>query len=158
MRRSTRRRPRRHRRLSRAPAAPAVVGRARTLARQSDAPAKFLSRRLLNNKGHRRRRPGTSSFDLSGCGLDYVVGDSFGIFARNDLGTGRPDHCAARASHTTKVRGKTLARGLARRRLAGTGAGFAVRTDLLSHRRHAARKARRWRRARIPMATRRRST
>ena len=47
-------------------------------------------------------------FDLSGCGLDYVVGDSFGIFARNDLGLVDQIIALLGASHTTKVRGRTL--------------------------------------------------
>ncbi|TMJ23359.1 MAG: sulfite reductase subunit alpha, partial [Alphaproteobacteria bacterium] len=45
---------------------------------------------------------------LSGCGLDYVVGDSFGIFARNDLGLVDQVIALLGASHTTQVRGKTL--------------------------------------------------
>ena len=121
-----------------AAAAPAVVaepGRSR----DNPAPAKFLSRRLLN-KGKSEKETWHIDFDLSGCGLDYVVGNSFGIFARNDLGNVDQIIALLGASHTTKVRGKTLARGAARRCLAGAGAGFAVRTDLLSHRRRAARK------------------
>ncbi len=47
-------------------------------------------------------------FDLSGCGLDYVVGDSFGIFASNDLGHVDQIIALLGASHTTEVRGKTL--------------------------------------------------
>jgi len=46
--------------------------------------------------------------DLSGGGLDYAVGDSFGIFARNDLGNVDQIIALLGASHTTKVRGKTL--------------------------------------------------
>ena len=126
--------------------------------RDNPVAATFLSRRLLNKKGS-EKETWHIEFDLSGCGLDYVVGDSFGIFARNDLGLVDQIIALLGASHTTKVSGKTLARGPDRRRLAGAGAGFAVRTDLLSS--PAARSARRrgrWRRARIPMATRRRST
>ena len=67
-----------------ATAAPAVVaepGRSR----DNPAPAKFLSRRLLN-KGESEKETWHIDFDLAGCGLDYVIGESFGIFARNDLG------------------------------------------------------------------------
>src|SRR4029077_14107787 len=46
--------------------------------------------------------------DLSGCGLDYVAGDSFGIFARNDLGLVEQTIAMLGASHTTEVKGKTL--------------------------------------------------
>ena len=112
MRRSTRRRPRRHRQPAPAAAAPAVVaepGRSR----DNPAPAKFLSRRLLN-KGKSEKETWHIDFDLSGCGLDYVVGDSFGIFARNDLGKVDQIIALLGASHTTKVRGKTLARSVAR--------------------------------------------
>ena len=44
----------------------------------------------------------------SGCGLDYVVGDSFGIFAKNDLGNVDQIIALLGASHTTEVNGKTL--------------------------------------------------
>src|SRR6188474_1106543 len=59
-----------------APAVTAEPGRSR----DNPAPAKFLSRRLLNGKGS-EKETWHIDFDLSGCGLDYVVGDSFGIFA-----------------------------------------------------------------------------
>ena len=87
-------------------AAPAVVaepGRSR----DNPAPAKFLSRRLLNASGS-EKETWHIDFDLSGCGLDYVVGDSFGIFARNDLGHVDQIIALLGASHTTEVRGKTL--------------------------------------------------
>ena len=47
-------------------------------------------------------------FRSVGCGLDYVVGDSFGIFARNDLGQVDQIIALLGASHTTEVNGKTL--------------------------------------------------
>ncbi len=72
---------------------------------------------------------------------------------------GRPDHRAARRLPHHRGQRQDAARSPDRRRLAGAGAGLAVRTDLLHHRRRArARRRGRWRRARIPMATRRRST
>src|SRR5450755_1181080 len=52
--------------------------------RDNPIAATFLSRRLLNKEGS-EKETWHIDFDLSGCGLDYVVGDSFGIFARNDL-------------------------------------------------------------------------
>jgi len=77
------------------PAAPAVVAEAGR-SRDNPAPAKFLSRRLLNGKGS-EKETWHIEFDLSGCGLDYVVGDSFGIFARNDLGWWtKSSRCSAR--------------------------------------------------------------
>src|ERR1700712_3430885 len=89
-----------------APAAPTVVAEAGR-SRDNPAPAKFLSRRLLNGKGS-EKETWHIGFGLSGCGLDYVVGDSFGIFARNDLGLVDQIIALLGASHTTKVRGKTL--------------------------------------------------
>ena len=89
-----------------APAAPAIVaepGRSR----DNPVAAKFLSRRLLNGKGS-EKETWHVEFDLAGCGLDYVVGDSFGIFARNDLGLVDQIIALLGASHTTEVRGKTL--------------------------------------------------
>jgi len=69
-----------------AAASPAVttttpVGRAR----DNPADAIFLSRKLLNKSGS-NKHTWHIEFDLSSCGLDYVVGDSFGIFPANDPG------------------------------------------------------------------------
>jgi sulfite reductase (NADPH) flavoprotein alpha-component len=89
-----------------AAAAPAIVVEP-GLSRDNPAPAKFVSRRLLNKEGS-EKETWHIDFDLSGCGLDYVVGDSFGIFARNDLGHVDQIIALLGASHTTKVRGKTL--------------------------------------------------
>ena len=87
-------------------AAPVPVGEPGR-SRDNPAPAKFLSRTLLN-KGKSEKETWHIEFDLSGCGLDYVVGDSFGIFARNDLGLVDQIIAMLGASHTTDVRGKTL--------------------------------------------------
>jgi len=95
--------------LSGAAAAPAVAAPVAEPGRSRDnpAPAKFVSRRLLN-RGGSEKETWHIDFDLSGCGLDYVVGDSFGIFARNDLGHVDQIIALLGASHTTEVRGKTL--------------------------------------------------
>jgi sulfite reductase (NADPH) flavoprotein alpha-component len=88
------------------PAAPAVVsdpGRSR----ENPVPAKFVSRRLLNKKGS-EKETWHIDFDLDESGLDYVVGDSFGVFAKNDLGLVDQIIALLGASHTTAVRGKTL--------------------------------------------------
>src|SRR6476469_343536 len=53
--------------------------------RDNPIAARFLSRRLLNKKGS-EKETWHIDFDLSGCGLDYVVGDSLGIFAHNEVG------------------------------------------------------------------------
>jgi sulfite reductase (NADPH) flavoprotein alpha-component len=86
-----------------APAIAAELGRSR----DNPAPATFVSRRLLNKSGS-EKETWHIDFDLTGCGLDYVVGDSFGIFARNDLGHVDQIIALLGASHTTEVRGKTL--------------------------------------------------
>lgn len=93
-----------------APAAPemkAELGRAR----ENPAEATFLSRRLLN-KGGSEKETYHVEFDLSDSKLDYVVGDSFGVFARNDLGLVDQIIALLGASHTTKVNNKTLREAL----------------------------------------------
>jgi sulfite reductase (NADPH) flavoprotein alpha-component len=87
-------------------AAPAVVAKPGR-SRDNPVPATFVSRRLLNKAGS-EKETWHIDFDLSGCGLDYVVGDSFGIVARNDLGHVDQIIALLGASHTTEVRGKTL--------------------------------------------------
>lgn len=86
-----------------APAIAAEPGRSR----DNPVAATFLSRRLLNKSGS-EKEAWHIDFDLSGCGLDYVVGDSFGIFARNELGHVDQIIALLGALHTTEVRGKTL--------------------------------------------------
>ena len=112
-----------HEELDKAPAAspapaPAAAQRWRLRSPSSPAaratirsPAKFVSRRLLNKAGS-EKETWHIDFDLSGCGLDYVVGDSFGIFARNELGLVDQIIALLGASHTTEVRRQDAARGL----------------------------------------------
>ena len=78
-------------------------------------------------------------FRSRGCGLDYVVGDSFGIFARNESRPGRSDHRPARRVAYHRSQRQDAARCPDRRRLAGARAGHAVRTALLHYRWRAAR-------------------
>ena len=75
--------------------------------RDNPIPATFVSRRLLNGKGS-EKETWHIDFDLSGAGLDYVVGDSFGIFAKNDLGLVDQIIALLGAFPTVQVRGKTL--------------------------------------------------
>src|SRR6202044_1945086 len=89
-----------------AAAAPTPIGELGR-SRDNPAPATFLSRRLLNKDGS-EKETWHIEFDLSGCGLDYEVGDSFGIFARNELGHVHQIIALLGASHTTAVRGRTL--------------------------------------------------
>ncbi|MGX9426009.1 MULTISPECIES: sulfite reductase subunit alpha [Bradyrhizobium] len=100
--------------LDKAPAAPSEAAAAAATpagepgrSRDNPVPAKFVSRRLLNKPGS-EKETWHIEFDLSGSGLDYVVGDSFGIFARNDLGLVDQIIALLGASHVTEVRGKTL--------------------------------------------------
>jgi sulfite reductase (NADPH) flavoprotein alpha-component len=86
-----------------APAEAAEPGRSR----DNPIAATFLSRRLLNKNGS-EKETWHIEFDLAEAGLDYVVGDSFGIFARNDLGLVDQIIALLGASHTTAVNGKTL--------------------------------------------------
>jgi sulfite reductase (NADPH) flavoprotein alpha-component len=88
-----------------APATPVTAGPGRS--RDNPVPASFVSRRLLNKPGS-EKETWHIEFDISGCALDYVVGDSFGIFARNDPGLVDQTIAMLGASHTTEVRGKTL--------------------------------------------------
>jgi sulfite reductase (NADPH) flavoprotein alpha-component len=88
-------------------AAPAVVTAEPGRSRDNPVAATFVSRRLLNKPGS-EKETWHIDFDLSGCGLDYVVGDSFGIFAQNDLGHVDQIIALLGASHLTEVRGKTL--------------------------------------------------
>ena len=103
------------------------------------SPAKFVSRRLLE-QGRIGKETWHIDFDLSRLRPRLCRRRFLRHFRpqRSRPWSTRSSPCSG-ASHTTEVRGKTLARGPARRRLAGAGAGFAVRTDLLSHRRRAAR-------------------
>ena len=106
-----------HEELEKAPAASApaslpgaaAAGVTAEPGRSRDNPvaATFVSRRLLNKPGS-EKETWHIDFDLAGCGLGYVVGDSFGIFARNDLGHVDQIIALLGAAHTTKVRGRTL--------------------------------------------------
>jgi sulfite reductase (NADPH) flavoprotein alpha-component len=91
------------------PATPTASATTEPLGRSRDNPveATFVSRKLLNKPGS-AKETWHIEFDLGGCGLDYVVGDSFGIFAKNDLGHVDQIIALLGASHTTEVRGRTL--------------------------------------------------
>ena len=68
------------------PPAPAgEIGRSR----DNPAIATFLSRTRLN-KGDSEKETWHLDFDLSECGLDYVPGDSFGLYPANDPRSSMP--------------------------------------------------------------------
>ncbi|MBV9560466.1 MAG: sulfite reductase subunit alpha, partial [Bradyrhizobium sp.] len=75
--------------------------------RDNPIEATFLSRRLLNKQGS-EKETWHIEFDLAGAGLDYVVGDSFGIFAKNELGLVDQIIAMLGAAHNTPVRERTL--------------------------------------------------
>ena len=89
------------------PVVAAVPGRTR----DNPVAATFLARRLLNKKGS-EKETWHIDFDLAESDLDYVAGDSFGVFARNELGFVDQIIALLGASHTTAVNGKTLREAL----------------------------------------------
>jgi sulfite reductase (NADPH) flavoprotein alpha-component len=86
-----------------AAAPPAEAGRSR----DNPVMATFISRRLLNKQGS-EKETWHLDFDLSECGLDYVVGDSFGVVPKNDIGLVDQIIAMLGASHMTEVRSKPL--------------------------------------------------
>jgi sulfite reductase (NADPH) flavoprotein alpha-component len=75
--------------------------------RDNPVMATFLSRRLLNKTGS-EKETWHVEFDLESAGLDYVVGDSFGVFVKNELGLVDQIIAMLGASHLTPINGKTL--------------------------------------------------
>ena len=68
--------------------AAAALARADGRSRDNPAAATFLSRTRLNRQGS-EKDTWHIEFDLAGTGLDYVVGDSFGIFPDQRSRAGR---------------------------------------------------------------------
>lgn len=103
--------------LGKTPAAPAIAKSAAESApvsngdlgrwRDNPALATFVSRTRLNKPGS-EKETWHLEFDLTECGLDYVVGDSFGVFPLNDAGLVNAVIAAIGASANTPVAGKTL--------------------------------------------------
>ena len=85
------------------PAPLAAPGRSR----DNPVEAVFVSRRLLNKEGS-EKQTWHIEFDLSGPGLDYVAGDSFGVFAKNDPGLVDQIIAMLGALPTMDINGKTL--------------------------------------------------
>jgi len=83
------------------------------LGRSRDNPVQaiFLERRRLN-KPASEKETWHIEFDLSGGGLDYVVGDSLGVFAQNDLGLVDQIIAMIGASPLAPVKGKSLREAL----------------------------------------------
>ena len=79
--------------------------------REVPAQAVFKSRRRLNTE-ESAKDTWHIEFDLSQSGVDYVVGDSFGIFPKNNLGLVDQIIAMLGASHITEIDGKPLRRVL----------------------------------------------
>jgi sulfite reductase (NADPH) flavoprotein alpha-component len=88
-------------------AAPALVISAPGRSRDNPAEATFLSRRLLNKAGS-EKETWHIELDLSESGLDYKPGDSFGVFAHNELGLVDQIIAMLGASHILEIKGKPL--------------------------------------------------
>ncbi len=88
-------------------AAPAAASGAPGRSRDNPVMATFLTRRILNGAGS-EKETWHVEFDLSQSGLDYVVGDSFGVFPQNHLGLVDQIIAMLGASPLTLVRGKPL--------------------------------------------------
>ena len=74
--------------------------------REAPGEATFLSRRKLNGEGSEKETMHIE-FDL-GPGLHYEVGDSFGIFPKNDVGHVDQIIALLGAAPRTEIRGRTL--------------------------------------------------
>ncbi len=100
-----------------APAAPAIVtpapepvpAMAATAGRSRNHPAEasFLSRTRLNRPGS-QKDTWHVEFDLTGMGLDYAVGDSFGVFPTNDPSLADAVIKAIDAPENFPIAGRTL--------------------------------------------------
>jgi sulfite reductase (NADPH) flavoprotein alpha-component len=104
------------------PAATPAVSATTPLGRSRENPTEaiFLSRALLNKPGS-NKHTWHVEFDLASCGLDYVVGDGFGIFPTNDpalvdaviKALGVPENFATKGGELRDVLTKDVSLGLA---------------------------------------------
>src|SRR5437868_7340174 len=79
----------------------------RGYSREAPVEARFLSATLLN-KGQSEKSTWHVEFDLSGSGLDYSVGDSFGVYPTNDPALVEAVIRAIDAPADFPIAGKTL--------------------------------------------------
>ena len=86
--------------------APVAIGAAGTC-RENPVDVAFVSRRRLNKDGS-AKDTWHVEFDLAASGLSYEAGDSFGVFATNELGLVDQVIAMLGASHVTPLRGRTL--------------------------------------------------
>ncbi|HEX5006123.1 MAG TPA: sulfite reductase subunit alpha, partial [Hyphomonadaceae bacterium] len=90
--------------LAAATAAPAA---APGCSRESPAEARFLSRARLNKPGS-AKETWHIEFDLTGSGIDYTVGDAFGVFVANDPALADAVLAALGAPADFPIGGRTL--------------------------------------------------
>jgi sulfite reductase (NADPH) flavoprotein alpha-component len=88
-----------------------VEGAASGTSREAPCEVTFLSRRRLNKPGS-EKETWHIELDLADSGLDYRVGDSLGVFPRNDLGLVDQIIAMLGASHQTAIGGKSLREAL----------------------------------------------
>ena len=118
--------------------------RPRHTCRPSAAARATTRRRRLFHSRTRLNKPGSEKetwhieLDLAETGLDYAVGDSFGLYPSNDPALVDAVITAIHAPADFLDRGAALARRADDERLAQPGAGYAVSAHLLRHRRRAA--------------------
>ena len=106
--------------------------------RDNPATATFVGRYRLNKDGS-EKETWHLDFDLSAARLDYVVGDAFGLFPKNDPALADADHRSAwRVAGLSRSAGARLRDILIDRRVALARTGLAVPAVLLHHRRRAA--------------------
>src|SRR5882757_7990645 len=80
---------------------------ARGYSREAPVEARFVSAALLN-KGASEKSTWHIEFDLAGAGLDYAVGDSFGVYPTNDPALAAAVIKAIDAPADFPIAGKTL--------------------------------------------------
>jgi sulfite reductase (NADPH) flavoprotein alpha-component len=90
---------------SSAEASAAAIG-PKGMSRENPAQAILLSREKLNGAGS-EKETWHVEFDITQDGLDYVVGDSFGVLARNDLGLVDQIIAMLGASHAMALTSRT---------------------------------------------------
>lgn len=85
----------------------AAIAPAPGTSREQPVEAVLVSRRRLSGDGSEKDTHHVE-FDIGGSGLDYQVGDSFGVFPKNDAGHVDQIIAMLGVAHTTEVRGRTL--------------------------------------------------
>jgi sulfite reductase (NADPH) flavoprotein alpha-component len=90
-----------------APSAKQLAGGEPGRSRDNPVTAKFVARHRLNNAASEKLTQHIE-FDLAGTGLDYVVGDSFGVFPKNDPALADLVLAAIEAGPDAQINGRPL--------------------------------------------------